>query len=123
MSFFINIIGFDFPIFGLRLRWLILRRIYYKISRHPFMPSFSTSIYMNTTTKTTLATVAIVSALALVIAPSLMATVSAAPNTVCVKKTGNGGTVSPPGQDQPNTPPGKANCPPPFKAKNENAVK
>jgi hypothetical protein len=63
------------------------------------------------------------SALALVIAPSLMATVSAAPNTVCVKKTGNGGTVSPPGQDQPNTPPGKANCPPPFKAKNENAVK
>jgi hypothetical protein len=52
-----------------------------------------------------------------------MATASAAPNTVCVKSTGNGGTTSPPGQDQPNTPPGKASCPPPFKAKNENAVK
>jgi hypothetical protein len=76
---------------------------------------------MNTTT--TLAAVAIVSALAaLVIAPSLMATASAAPNTVCVKSNG-GKTVSPPGQDQPNTPPGKASCPPPFKAKNENAVK
>jgi hypothetical protein len=75
---------------------------------------------MNTTT--TLAAVAIVSALALVIAPSLMASASAAPNTVCVKSTG-GGTVSPPGQDQPNTPPGKADCPKPFKAKNENAVK
>ena len=49
---------------------------------------------MNTTT--TLAAVAIVSALALVIAPSLMASASAAPNTVCVKTTG-GGTVSPPG--------------------------
>ena len=71
---------------------------------------------MNTTT--TLAAVVIVSALALVIAPSLMATVSAAPNTVCVK---NG--HSPPGQDQPNTPPGKASCPPPFKAKNANAVR
>ena len=76
---------------------------------------------MNTTT--TLAAVAIVSALALVIAPSLMASASAAPNTVCVKTTGSGKTTSPPGQDQPNTPPGKADCPKPFKAKNENAVK
>ena len=122
MSFFINFIGFDFLIFGQRLRWLVLWRIYYKISRYPFMIYFLTNIYMNTTT-TTLATVAIISALALVIAPSLMATASAAPNTVCVKSTGNGGTASPPGQDQPNTPPGKASCPPPFKAKNENAVK
>jgi hypothetical protein len=71
---------------------------------------------MNTTI--TLAAVAIVSALALVIAPSLMASASAAPNTVCVK---NG--KAPPGQDEPGTPPGQADCPPPFKAKNENAVK
>ena len=74
-------------------------------------------------TKTIFLFVSIAAAFAVVVAPSLMATASGAPNTVCVKSTGNGGTTSPPGQDQPNTPPGKASCPPPFKAKNENAVK
>ena len=73
-------------------------------------------------TKTIFLFVSIAAAFAVVVAPSLMATASAAPNTVCVKSTG-GGTTSPPGQDQPNTPPGKASCPSPFKAKNENAVK
>ena len=57
-------------------------------------------------------------AFAVVLAPSLGSTVSAAPNTVCTK---NG--HSPPGQDEPNTPPGKADCPPPFKARNAQSVK
>ena len=73
-----------------------------------------------TTTTTTLAAIAIVSALALVIAPSLMATASAAPNTACVNPGGN----APKGQTQEDTPPGKASCPnEQFTKKNERAVK
>ena len=75
---------------------------------------------MNTKTTTTLAAIAIVSALALVIAPSLMATASAAPNTVCVNP---GGKVAK-GQTQEDTPPGQADCPnEKFDRKNERSVK
>ena len=72
-------------------------------------------------TKTIVMFVGIAAALAVVVAPSLMATVSAAPDAECRKETGSGKTVSPKGQDEPDTPIGKADCPPPFKAKNANA--
>ena len=75
---------------------------------------------MNTKTSLIFMTIA-AAALAVVLAPSLlMSTASAAPDAECRKDTG-GGTVSPKGQDEPNTPIGKADCPPPFKAKNSNA--
>jgi len=72
-------------------------------------------------TKTTIIFVTIAAALAVVLAPSLMmSTASAAPDTACI----NPGGKVPKGQEEPDTPPGQADCPnDQFTKKNEQAIK
>jgi hypothetical protein len=69
-------------------------------------------------TKNILFVVSMAAAFAVVVAPSLMATASAQPTTVCVKN----GHIAP-GQTQENTPPGKASCPDAFKARPAQSVR
>jgi hypothetical protein len=71
-------------------------------------------------TKTILIFVTMAVALAVVAAPTLMRTAAAAPDTACI----NPGGKVPKGQEEPDTPPGQADCPnDQFTKKNEQAIK